>query len=346
MHHMNDPFDPKGVIPACLMPFDERLEIDEPAYRRHLSDLAGIDGVTAITVNGHAAEVHSLSFEEQRRGIEIARDEVATKAKLVAGIHTGDTREACRLAAMAAAAGADALLVFPSDVLVMGGQHRPECARAHIGAVAESTELPLILFQYPMAGGLGYPLDTLLGLCNEFPSIRAIKDWCNDPHLHERHIRELHALERPVRVLSTHSMWLLGSLVLGCDGVLSGAGSVIAHLQVALFQAVQKNDLQTARTVNDRIFPTVRAFYSDPLLDMHNRMKEALVLLGKLEAAYVRPPLTKLKRSEIERISSLLFEAGITPSTVYEDAIHVGSVCTGQTDPNHSNQSSQSPTLG
>ncbi len=317
----NDPFDPRGVIPACLMPFDSDLEIDEAAYRRHLSDLAGVDGIAAITVNGHAAEVHALSFEEQQRGIEIARDEVAGELPLVAGIHTGNTREAAALAVMAAAAGTDALLVFPSDVLTMGGQCRPECAHAHIGAIAELTELPLILFQYPISGGHGYPLDTLLGLCTEFPSIRAIKDWCNDPHLHERHIRELHALDRPVRVLSTHSMWLLGSLVLGCDGLLSGAGSVIANLQVALFQAVQRNDLPTARTINDRIYPTVRAFYSDPVLDMHNRMKEALVLLGKLDAAYVRPPLTKLKQPDIERIGSLLSEAGITASTVYENGV-------------------------
>lgn len=315
-------FDPKGVIPACLMPFNAQLEIDEPAYRRHLRDLAGVEGITAITVNGHAAEVHALSFDEQRRGIEIARDEVTDKLPLVAGIHTGDTQEACRLATMAAAAGADALLVFPSDVLAMGGQLRPEGARAHIGAIAESTELPLILFQYPMTGGLGYPLDTLLRLCTENPSIRAIKDWCSDPHLHERHIRELHALDRPVKVLSTHSMWLLGSLVLGCDGLLSGAGSVIANLQVALFQAVQDNDLHTAQMINDRIYPTVRAFYSDPLLDMHNRMKEALVLLGRLDAAHVRPPLTKLDPAEIERIQSLLCEANITASTVYENAVY------------------------
>lgn len=315
----NNQFDPTGVIPACLMPFDAQLEIDEPAYRRHLSDLAGVEGITAITVNGHAAEVHALSVEEQRRGIEVARDEVGGGLPLVAGIHTGNTREASCLATMAEAAGADALLVFPSNVLTMGGQQRPACARAHVGAIADSTELPLILFQYPMVGGLGYPLETLLGLCTEFPTIRAIKDWCNDPHLHERHIRELHALDRPVKVLSTHSMWLLSSLVLGSDGLLSGAGSVIAHLQVALFRAVQGNDLQAARTINDRIYPTVRAFYTDPLLDMHNRMKESLVLLNRLDAAHVRPPLTKLKRSEIQRIGSGLSEAGVTASTVYKN---------------------------
>ena len=312
-------FDPQGVIPACLMPFTADLEIDEAAYRRHVSDLAGIAGVTAITVNGHAAEVHALGFDEQRRGIEIARDEVTDNMPLVAGIHTGNTQEARRLARMAATAGADALLVFPSEVLAMGGHLRPDCARAHIGAIAEAAELPLILFQYPIAGGRGYPLDTLLALCTEFPCIRAIKDWCNDPHLHERHIRELHALDRPVNVLSTHSMWLLGSLVLGCDGLLSGAGSVVADLQVALFQAVQNNDLQRARRINDQIYPTVRAFYSDPLLDMHNRMKEALVLQGRLEAAHVRPPLAKLARGEIERIGALLAEANLTASTVYQN---------------------------
>ncbi|NNE93002.1 MAG: dihydrodipicolinate synthase family protein [Verrucomicrobiales bacterium] len=306
-----EPFDPRGVIPACLMPFDAALDIDEAAYRKHLNDLASVKGISAITVNGHAAEVHALSFEEQQRGIEIASDELGENIPLVAGIHTGNTREASRLASMATAAGADSLLVFPSDVLTLGGQQRPECAESHVRSIAESTDLPLILFQYPAGGRLGYPLDTLLALCAEFPTIRAIKDWCNDPHLHERHIRELHALDNPVRVLSTHSMWLLSSLVLGCDGLLSGAGSVIAPLQVALFRAVQNNDLQEARAINDRIYPTVRAFYSEPLLDMHNRMKEALVLLGRLEQAHVRPPLQKLTGEKIREIQQRLEQAMI-----------------------------------
>ncbi|MEZ6090082.1 MAG: dihydrodipicolinate synthase family protein [Pirellulaceae bacterium] len=307
---MHPPFDPRGVIPACLMPFDADLEIDERAYRRHIKTLSEIDGVSAITLNGHAAEVHALSFEEQRRAIEMARDEVGEQMPLVAGIHTARTREAGRLAEMATAAGADALLVFPSDALTLGGELRPECAHAHIAAIADSTHLPLILFQYPIKS-LGYPLATLIDLCETFPTIRAIKDWCNDPHLHERQIRELHALDHPVRVLSTHSMWLLGSLVYGCDGLLSGAGSVIASLQVALYEAVQRGDLITAREVNDRIYPTVRAFYADPLIDMHNRMKEALVLLGQLDCAHVRPPLIKLPETEIERIRRGLKQAGL-----------------------------------
>jgi 4-hydroxy-tetrahydrodipicolinate synthase len=125
------------------------------------------------------------------------------------------------------------------------------------------------------------------------------------------HIRTLQSLPRPVNVLTTHSAWLFSSLVLGCNGLLSGSGSVIADLQAQLFRAVQRNDLAAAKALNDRIHPTARVFYAEPFADMHNRMKEALVLLGKLPRAVVRPPLVKLGAAEIERIRQALVEAGL-----------------------------------
>jgi 4-hydroxy-tetrahydrodipicolinate synthase len=118
-------------------------------------------------------------------------------------------------------------------------------------------------------------------------------------------------LARPVNVLTTHSSWLFSSLVLGCNGLLSGSGSVIADLQAQLFRAVLKNDLAEAKRLNERIAPTARVFYADPFVDMHNRMKEALVLLGKLPRAVVRPPLVKLERTEIAAIRQALIEAGL-----------------------------------
>jgi 4-hydroxy-tetrahydrodipicolinate synthase len=112
-------------------------------------------------------------------------------------------------------------------------------------------------------------------------------------------------------VLSTHSAWLLSSLVLGCNGLLSGSGSVIPDLQSALFRAVRSNDLEEARRINDRIYPLARVFYSEPWVDMHNRMKEALVLLGRQKRAVVRPPLTKIDDAEIARIRQALVESGL-----------------------------------
>jgi 4-hydroxy-tetrahydrodipicolinate synthase len=187
-------------------------------------------------------------------------------------------------------------------------------ALAHFKRIADASDLPIIVFQYPLATGQGYPRDTLLRLCEEVPTIRAIKDWAGNVPQHEMHIRMLQSLPRPVNVLSTHSAWLLSSLVLGCNGLLSGSGSVIPDLQAQLFRAVAENNLAEARRVNDRIYPLARVFYADPWADMHNRMKEALVLLGRLPRAVVRPPLVKLAREEIEQIRQAFVEAGLLAS--------------------------------
>jgi 4-hydroxy-tetrahydrodipicolinate synthase len=181
----------------------------------------------------------------------------------------------------------------------------------HFKRIADATDLPLIVFQYPLAGGQGYPIATLSKILDTVPTVRAIKDWCSNPQLHERHIRVLQSRTPPVNVLTTHSAWLMSSLVLGCNGLLSGSGSVIADLHVQLWRAVQENDLASARRLNDRIWPTAEVFYSEPSVDMHNRMKEALVLLGKLPRAAVRPPLMKLPVAEIERIRQALVAAGL-----------------------------------
>ncbi len=302
---------PQGVIPAVLLPFRADFSIDEAAYRRHLRDVAGVRGVAALTVNGHSCEVHACTSDEQREVLRLTLDEVGDRLPVIAGIYADGSLEAARLARLADAGGAAALLIFPPHSMSMGGQARPEMALAHFSTIAAATSLKLICFNYSLAGGLGYPHETLLKLAEAVPQIRAIKDWSGDPALHERNIRVLQSLPRPVSVLTTHSAWLLSSLVLGCNGLLSGAGSVIAELQVALFEAVGANDLARARAINERIYPLAQAFYAPPFLDMHNRMKEVLALLGRLPAAVVRPPLVKLPAREIERLRQAIAAAGL-----------------------------------
>ena len=300
---------PNGVIPAILLPFDDDLAIDESAFRRHIRDVAATEGLSALTINAHSTEVASCTFDEQRRVLDIAQDEIGDQLPLVHGIWADGSLEAARIGKMAAAGGASALLVFPPAPFTMG--QNAAMAIAHFKRIADACDLPLIAFQYPLATGQGYPKDTLLRLCEEVPTLRAIKDWSNNVPQHEWHVRTLQSLARPVTVLSTHSAWLFSSLVLGCNGLLSGSGSVIADLQARLFRAVQANDLAEAKRLNDRIDPLARVFYADPAVDMHNRMKEALVLLGKLPRAVVRPPLVKLGPQEIARIRLALIEAGL-----------------------------------
>ena len=302
-------YQPEGVIPAVLLPFFDDFSIDEANYRAHIRDVASVPGVTAITTNAHASEVASCTFDEQRRILDITVEEMAGRTHVVQGVYAEGSFEAQRIAKMAHAGGASALLVFPSGIYTFG--QRPEMAVEHFRRIAEVTDLPLIAFQYPLSGGQGYPLPTLLRIIEEVPTVRAIKDWSANPQLHERQVRTLQSLARPVNVLTTHSAWLYTSLVLGCKGLLSGSGSVIADLQAQLFRAVQANDLVLARQISDRIFPTAEVFYSEPWVDMHNRMKEALVMLGKLPRAVVRPPLMKLPQSELDRIRRALQLAGL-----------------------------------
>ena len=293
-----------------LLPFHEDLSIDEASYRAHLRDVASVDGLSAITVNAHASEVASCTFEEQKRVLQVSREEL--RLPIVNGVYADGSLEAARLARMAADGGAAALLVFPPAIYAFG--QRPEMAVAHFQRIADATDLPLILFQYPLAGGQGYPLATLEKILDAVPSVKAIKDWCANPQQHERQVRILQSRARPVNVLTTHSSWLFSSLVIGCAGLLSGSGSVIAGLQAQLFAAVKNNDLKKAKEIHDRITPTAEVFYSEPWVDMHNRMKEALVLLGKLPRAGVRPPLVKLPPEEIERIRVALVAAGLLDS--------------------------------
>ena len=315
-HHR--PID--GVIPATLLAFGTDLEIDEVASRRHLRDVAATDGLSAITVNGHASEVHACTFDEQQRILEFCADELGDRLPLIDGIYADGSLEAARLARMAERAGAQALLIFPPYSMIMGGQLRPEMALTHFKTIADATDLPLIAFQYPQASGQGYPFDTLLRMIEAVPSIKAIKDWSNDAMLHEKHIRSLQsgAAGRHISVLTTHSSWLMASLTMGAAGLLSGAGSVIPELQVALFGSVKSGDLAGAQSINDRIYPLAQAFYTPPFLDMHNRMKECLVLLGRQDRAVVRPPLMKLPSDEIKRLGEALDAAGLLPRVAAE----------------------------
>jgi len=302
---------PHGVIPAVILPFHDDLSIDEANFRKHLRDVTAAEGLSAITINAHSTEVASCTFDEQRRVLEIAQDEIGGRVPLINGIWADGSIEAARLARMAAEGGASALLVFPPAPFTMG--QNVAMATEHFKRIADASDLPLIAFQYPLATGQGYPNETILRMIEDIPTLTAIKDWAGTPQQHEWHVRTLQNLSRPFTVLSTQSSWLMASLSFGCKGLLSGSGSVIPDLQAQLFKAVQSGDLKQAQTINDRIYPLAQVFYAQPWVDMHNRMKEALVLLGRMQRAVVRPPLVKLERAEIERIRQALVQSGLLP---------------------------------
>ena len=307
---MREPLTFSGIMPANILPFTADLAIDEAAYRKHLRWLADTPGVTGIVVNGHAAEVASLSREERRRALAIALDEVAGACPIVAGVYTDGTAEAVELTNDARAGGAAGVLLFPPTLFMWGAQIKPDMVLRHYAEVA-AVGLPIIAFEYPPASGIGYSPETLARL-TEIPQLVGVKDWSNDIVAFEQNLRAVRATGRPVAMLSAFTMALMPSFLLGADGAISGMGSVVADLQAELFALCQKGDLDGARRLNDRLEPLVRVFYAPPFVDMHNRMKEALVLLGRIPAAHVRPPLTPIPAAEREAIARALRAARLS----------------------------------
>jgi 4-hydroxy-tetrahydrodipicolinate synthase len=216
-------------------------------------------------------------------------------------VYAEGSLEAARIAKMAAEGGAAALLVFPPGPFTMG--QRPEMAVEHFRRVAGASELPIIAFQYPLAGGQGYPLATLLEIIEAVPQVAAIKDWCASPQLHERQIRTLQSLKPPVNVLTTHSSWLISSLVMGCNGLLSGSGSVIADLQPCSSGRCA-NDL-TARRSTSASGPRPRL--PEPWVG-HAQPHEGRVGDDGQAPAAVRPR-SRFRRREIEYIRKALIAA-------------------------------------
>jgi 4-hydroxy-tetrahydrodipicolinate synthase len=301
----------RGVIPAHLLPFTADLQIDEAGLRRHVRALVEVEGVAGITTNAHASEVATLTADEQRRQLDIVLDEVSGRLPVISGVYQDGSAKAAGIAAEAEAAGADALLIFPSGVFEGGAQSRPEMAFGHYAEIAAATTLPMIAFVYPATSGLRLGTDALVRICSEIDNVVAVKEWSNDILAYERNLRALKSLDKDIAVLSSFSRSLLASLTLGADGILSGHGSLVVDLQVELFRAVEKQDPAAARRIWDRIWPVAEACYAEPFLDGHNRMKVALELLGRIDAAHVRPPLQPVPARDRAALRAALDEAGI-----------------------------------
>lgn len=298
----------EGVLPACILPFAADYAIDVDEYRRHLRDLASTPGVTGIVCNGHAGEVTTLSRDEWRLGLAIAVEEAQDGQHVISGVYAETHREAAELARAAADENADAVLVFPPNLLMFDASR--EVGYHRFAEIAGATDLPLVVFAYPAWTGMHYDEATLARIC-EIPSVAAIKDWTLDIAVYERNLRVVRSADHRVSMLSSFSTHLLPTLALGADGILSGHGSVIAGLQGQLFDFVQKGDMDAAHGVYARIQILTQAVYRTPLADMYTRMKEQLVMLGKLRTPVVRPPLPPLADAEREVLRSALVAAGL-----------------------------------
>ncbi len=291
----------KAVIPAALSSFDQEGKIDYDDFRRHISALAAVRGVSAIMVNGGSGLDKSLTRAERRKLLSEAIDVVDGKVPIIAALRESKSiSKLAPLAEDAEAEGVQAITIMPPS---KKEGYSWKMAKRRFEETCEASSLPVVIYQ------TRYETEVLVRLASSFPVI-GIKEGSKDPATFEKNLRSLRALERNIAVWSTHSTWLLADLAIGADGILSGMGSITADLHVALAEAVERSDLKTARKISDRLFPLTQVFYR-PGQNGHIRMMYALKQLGLRKHDFVRPPFQPLDASERGRIDQALVASGL-----------------------------------
>ena len=237
----------KGIFPALVTPFTRDDRVDEEAYRaliRHL--LPHVDGVVPAGTTG---EFVYLTEAEKRRVIDIAVDEVAGRAPVVAGTGCASTRDTVALTQYAQDAGATAALVVAPFYFKPTFNEVYE----HYEAVNE-VGLPIILYNIPQCAGTHYKWWTAEGLAY-LDNVVGIKDSSGDmPFL----MALFEKIKGQIGIFCGHDEIVMAALAAGADGAILASANLIPDLWQKVYAAVREGDLATAQDWQARVQKLVR----------------------------------------------------------------------------------------
>ncbi len=281
------------VLTAMVTPMSPGGEVDEKGTGALVDHLLAL-GHDGIVVNGTTGESATLSDDESIEMVRRVKDRAGDRARVVAGVGSNDTAHSVHMAGRARDAGADALL------LVSPYYNKPTQRGivAHCHAVADTTDLPVMLYDIPGRTGVAFATETLVELA-EHPSIRAVKDAKGDSWAATK------------AMAATDLLWFSGDdaanlqlLALGAVGVVSVVGHVAGDRYRAMLEAVERGDLEEARRIHVALVPVVEALMT--LSQGAIMAKAALVELGVIESAHVRLPLVESPPEHLAALRSAL----------------------------------------
>ena len=289
----------RGVLTALATPFTADGTIDEASLRILVNrSIAG--GVHGVVACGSTGEFSTLSSSERRLVVEIVVDQVAGRVPVIAQTGATSTAEAVRLSRHAQSAGADV-------VMTVAPYYEPltiDETLSYLRAVAGSVDIPVMLYNLPVATGVDLDPDTVGALAREVENIRYIKNTTVDMAQSARLIHN-HG-----DVISTFVGWdslLLSALAEGAAGVMAGTANVVPAELVAVYDAVSAGNLGQAREAWARVYPLIDAIMAQPFIPA---VKAGLAGVG-FPVGKPRAPVAALDPAAAARIAELA--AGLQP---------------------------------
>jgi len=288
-----------GVYPAATTQFARDLSVDLAATAAVQAALVegGVDGLILL---GTCGENNSLEPDEKRSVLSAAVEAVGGRVPLAAGVSELTTPRAAAFARDAEAIGVDALMVLPSMVYVPTADE----LFAHFATVAEATSLPIMLYNNPPAYRVSIDLGTLERLA-DIANIQAVKESAPDPRRFTDLINRFG--ERFTLMAGLDDIALEG-LILGAAGWVSGLTSAFPRESVALFAAVERGDLDTARRIYRWFMPLL---HLDAEHDLVQSIKLAEQIMGR-GSERVRMPRLPLSGARRAEVAAMVEEAART----------------------------------
>lgn len=290
------------VLTAMVTPFDAAGVVDPAAAARlaeHLVD-SGHDG---LVLSGTTGESPTVNDAEQDAVLRAVVEAVGDRATILAGVGTFDTAHSIHLAAAAATAGADGLLA------VTPYYSKPPQAgvAAHFEAIADTTELPVMLYDIPGRTGVKIAAETLARTA-EHERIVAVKEASGDLYAGSWLLRST-----DLAVYSGDDTLNLAWLAVGAVGVVSVVGHLAGRRYADMIAAVDSGDLDLARKIDRSILPAIDAIMTRTQGAI--MVKAALELQGHLMNRHVRMPLVPATVAQVAALRRDLITAEFLEDT-------------------------------
>jgi 4-hydroxy-tetrahydrodipicolinate synthase len=287
-----------GCGTALVTPFTSAEELDEAALRRLVRrQLAA--GIHFLVPCGTTGENPTLSSTERRRVVELVVEECRGRVPVLAGAGGYDTREVVALAREMAAAGANGLL----SVTPYYNKPTPEGLYAHYRAVADATDLPVVVYNVPGRTACNIEPATLVRLAG-IPHIAGVKEASGNMM---QICRVCHDVPDDFVVLSGDDALTLPMMAIGARGVISVASNEVPRPMVEMVEAAEQNRFDEAGRIHNRLLPLMLVNFveSNPI-----PVKAALAELGLITEAY-RLPLVAPRPDSRQKIVAALKNLGM-----------------------------------